>query len=160
MKILSFTVATLVIILLVLPTFLKGCSYPGTNEEYMNYLASIVLQYQKKHGKVPEGFEIAHRESKIVLPNRGDKNGDPYVYRRVGSKAFFFRGYGRDGKNNLGLGDDTDVYYVETKKVNREEFIQYMEQYMEQSEDKVEAEVMLDGYFGKRLCKVIACGNQ
>jgi hypothetical protein len=144
LKLFSFTIATLIIILIVLPTFLQGLSYPGTNEEYVNYLASIVVQYQRKHGKAPEGFEMAHRESKIVLPHRGDKNG-ALVYRRIGDKAFFLRGYGRDRKDDLGLGDDTDVYYVEMKKVNREEFIQYVEQL----ENRSVAEVILPVYFGK-----------
>jgi hypothetical protein len=144
LKTLSFTIAALTIILIALLAFLQGHSYPGTNEEYVNYLASIVVQYQKKHGKTPEGFEMAHRESKIVLPHRGDKNG-ALVYRRIGDKAFFFRGFGRDRKDDLGLGDDTDVYYVEMKKVNREEFIQYVEQL----ENRSEAEVTLDDFFGK-----------
>jgi hypothetical protein len=126
--------------LLILPTFLKGSLYPGTNEKYMDHIASIVLLYQKKHGKTPEGFEIAHRESKVVLPARGDRNGNPLRYERIDDKTFFFRSLGKNRKGDLGLGDDFDVYYINMEKVDQKEFIQYIKQLDEQ----IEAEYYLD----------------
>lgn len=30
------------------------------NEEYIDYLASLVVRYQQRHGSPPDGFEAAH----------------------------------------------------------------------------------------------------
>jgi hypothetical protein len=150
----AFLILILIAFLLILPMFLNGRPYPGTNEEYLNHLASIVLLYQKKHSKTPEGFEIAHRESKIVLPRRGDKNGNSLLYRKIDDKSFFFRALGQNRKDELGLGDDLDVYYINMEKVDRKEFIQYIKQLDEQ----IKAEYYLD--FFEHCSTVIREGPQ
>lgn len=104
----------------------SGCSKWKTNEDYMSYLASLVLQYQNKHGAVPEYFELAHTESGVVLPNRGDKYGRGLAYVGFQPDAFMLRSYGENNQNDLGLGDDLDIYYIEGKRVSREDMIAHL----------------------------------
>jgi hypothetical protein len=94
-----------------------------TNEDYLDYLASIVIRYQDKHGKVPRVFEEAHEESGITLPNRGDINGGSLGYYALPPNAFMFRALGKNRKDDKGLADDLDIYYVNKAKVGRKEFI-------------------------------------
>ena len=106
---------------------LIGCSSQwSTNEEYLDYLASIVIDYQSKQGAVPESFENAHNASNVVLPNRGDKYGRTLVYFNFPPDAFMFRSYGTNQKDDLGFEDDLDVYYIKTKKTNRSNFISHI----------------------------------
>lgn len=111
------------LLILFLPLLLVGCSRWKTNEEYLDYLASIVLTFQVKHGMLPETFSIAHEDSGIILPNRGDRNGNSLVYVRFPPDAFVFRSYGRNNKDDNGSGDDLDIYYVRGKKANRDDFL-------------------------------------
>jgi hypothetical protein len=90
-----------------------------TNEDYLDYLASIVLKYQSKHGNLPGGFETAHKDSGITLPNRGDKFGNSLAYYQFENRAFMFRSYGTNQKDDLGHNDDLDLYYLDGKKVKR-----------------------------------------
>jgi hypothetical protein len=104
--------------------WLIGCSKLWqTNEEYLDYLSSIVIQYQLKHGVVPDNEDKALQESGITLFNRGDINGNSLAYFQLPPNSFMFRSYGRNLKNDKGLSDDLDVYYVNKKKVNRMEFV-------------------------------------
>jgi len=96
-----------------------------TNEEYLDYLASIVTTYQKKHGATPEQFDQALEESGLMLNHRGDLDGRHLSYFNFGEKAFMFRANGENRQSDLGLLDDTDVYFIEMKKVTRDEFIKY-----------------------------------
>ena len=106
-----------------------GCSGNTfkSNEDYISYLSSIIVNYQKKHGKTPESFDIAFEESGITLPNRGDINGGSLAYYRMGDNAFMFRATGKNSKDDLGRGDDTDVYYVNQTKVSRDTFIKFVQ---------------------------------
>jgi hypothetical protein len=96
------------------------------NETYVDHLASLVLRYQERHGSPPQGFEEAHKESGVALPNRGDKYGRPLIYIKCGDRGFMFRANGDNRKDDLGLGDDVDLYYLDGKRVAREEFIAYL----------------------------------
>lgn len=113
------------LIIFLLPLLLVACSRWKTNEEYLDYLASIVLNYQVKHGKLPEHFSVAHDDSGIILPNRGDKNGNGLVYMQFPPNAFVFRSFGRNNKDDSGEGDDLDLYYVRGKKVTRKDFLSH-----------------------------------
>jgi len=104
----------------------SGCSKWKTNEDYLDYLASLVIQYQNKKGSVPESFGQAHAESGVTLPNRGDKNGRSLAYVGFQPDAFMFRSYGENNKDDFGLGDDFDIYYIAEKKVTRETLITYL----------------------------------
>jgi len=113
-------------LLFILLLLVAGCSKWKTNEDYLNYLASLVIQYQNKHGAVPESFDQAHSESGVVLPNRGDKYGRGLAYVDFQPDAFMFRSYGENNQNDLGFGDDLDIYYIAGKKVPREALIAYL----------------------------------
>lgn len=103
---------------------LVGCSSQWqTNEDYLDYLSSIVIRYQVKHGKISKDFGDVLRESKVILPNRGDIDGYPLVYYVFPPNSFMFRSYGKNRKDDKGLLDDLDVYYINGAKVNRREFI-------------------------------------
>src|SRR5690606_6649430 len=83
--------------------------------DYLNYLASLDIQYQNKHGAVPESFDQAHSESGVVLPNRGDKYGRGLAYVDFQPDAFMFRSYGVNNHNVLGLGVELGIYYIAGK---------------------------------------------
>jgi hypothetical protein len=112
--------------ILALALLATSCSRWRTNEEYLDYLASIVIQYQNKHGSFPEHFSVAHEDSGIILPNRGDKNGNGLIYLRFEPNCFMFRSYGANNKDDKGEGDDLDIYYIGGKKVGRTIFKDYV----------------------------------
>jgi hypothetical protein len=97
------------------------------NEAYIDSLASLVVRYQERHGSPPDGFETAHAESGVTLPNRGDAYGRALLYHKFGDRGFLFRAYGTNGKNDFGLGDDLDIYYLDRRRVPREAFIRYLQ---------------------------------
>jgi hypothetical protein len=97
------------------------------NEAYIDYLASLVVRYQERHGSPPDGFEAALGESGVTLRNRGDAYGRSLAYYRFGDRGFMFRAYGANGEDNLGLDDDLDIYYLDERRVPREAFIQYVQ---------------------------------
>jgi hypothetical protein len=70
----------------------------------------------------------AARESKVAMPRLGDKDGRPLLYRKIDDQVFFFRAIGKNRKDDLGLGDDLDTYYINMQKVDRNQFIQYIKQ--------------------------------
>jgi hypothetical protein len=96
------------------------------NEEYLNHLASIIVGYQSRHRSIPKSFEVAHQESGVFLPNRGDVNGLALIYHKLGDRAFMFRVYGKNGQDDYGLADDLDVYYLDGHRVGRQEIVAYM----------------------------------
>ena len=100
--------------------------FPGTNREYLRYLASIVMRYRTAHGALPEGFEQAHTDSGIILPNRGDKYGRGLSYIRCDDRAFFLRSVGANHREEQGLGDDESVYWIDANEVDRETFVRYL----------------------------------
>lgn len=113
------------IILLILYLFIVSCSNQWqTNEEYLDYLASLAIKYQAKHGKLPIDIEQAIQGTDIILPNRGDLNADPYAYIQIEhTNVFMIRSYGENKNNDKGLADDLDIYYINGEKASREEFI-------------------------------------
>jgi hypothetical protein len=112
------------ILLIFLLIFLAGCSsHWNTNEEYLDYLSSLVINYQSKYGKVPEGFDLAHQESGVTLTHKSDLDGNPLIYIDFQPNAFMFRSYGQNDRDDRGSVDDFDVYYVDKKKVTREVLI-------------------------------------
>jgi hypothetical protein len=95
------------------------------NEAYIDDLASLVVRYQYRHESPPDGFEAALGESGVTLRNRGDAYGRSLAYYRFGDRGFMFRAYGANGEDNVGLGDDLDIYYLDGRRVSREAFIRY-----------------------------------
>ncbi|KAF3885980.1 MULTISPECIES: hypothetical protein [Nostocales] len=83
----------------------QNCSY------LKEKLGKIVLDFQKKHDRIPSSFEEAHKDTQVILPNRGDAFGNPLIYRKTGEKSFYFLSYGVNGKLENGQGDDLKVTY-------------------------------------------------
>jgi hypothetical protein len=68
------------------------------------------------------------------------KTADRFFYRKIDDKVFFFRAIGKNRNDDLGLGDDLDMYYINMEKVDRDQFVQYIKEL----DDTVKAEVYLD----------------
>ncbi len=96
------------------------------NEKYIDYLASLVVAYRDRHGSLPDTFEQAHNDSGVSLRNRGDRYGGSLAYHKCGDRGFMFRAYGKNRTDDLGLGDDIDVYYLDRNRVTREVFVAYL----------------------------------
>lgn len=62
----------------------------------------------------------------MTLPNRGDVYGRPLAYYRFKDRGFMFRAYGANGRDDLGLADDLDIYYLDQHRVPRKELIEYL----------------------------------
>ena len=84
------------------------------NVEYMrSRLGEIVLEYFKKHGRIPDGFEIALNDSDKKLPNRGDYYGRSMVYEKLSDDSFRFVAFGKNGEYDDGESDDVVVKYAD-----------------------------------------------
>ncbi|MUG91563.1 hypothetical protein F7734_03295 [Scytonema sp. UIC 10036] len=105
------------IISIFLLNLLVACHTSTTQQRFQNcsYIkekpGKIVLDFQKKHDRIPSSFEEAHQDSQVILPNRGDAFGNSLIYRKTGESSFYFLSYGMNGKFEDGQGDDLKVIY-------------------------------------------------
>ena len=104
-------------IILALACLLVGCSRSDAAQRSQNCtyiqdtLGSIVLDFKEEHGHLPDSFEEAHKDSGVVLPNRGDAFGRSLIYKKTGEDSFYFLSYGPNNEFEDGLGDDLKVEY-------------------------------------------------
>jgi hypothetical protein len=109
---------------------LVGCAKKwNDNQEYMNYLASLIIECRTSQGSLPKNVDEVVSRLNVTLPNRGDLDGNPLFYGKIDNEAFMMRSYGVNRENDFGGGDDLDIYYIEGKPVNRLTFISFLKSY-------------------------------
>lgn len=91
----------------------KSNSNIDSNEQYLKEtLGSIILEYQKDTGRLPNTFTEALKKSNKKLSHRGDINGNSMVYEKVNEDQFYIMSYGRNNKFEHGKGDDLILFYT------------------------------------------------
>ena len=72
-------------------TYESPASNKAKNEKYLERLAGIINRYAEANNRTPEIFDDALDTSGQMLPNRGDADGNPYSYLRIGNHAFVLK---------------------------------------------------------------------
>ncbi|WP_407896255.1 hypothetical protein [Scytonema sp. NUACC26] len=70
----------------------QNCSY------IKEKLGKIILDFHKKYDRIPFSFEEAHKDSQVILSNRGDALSNSLIYGKTGENSFYFLSYGMNGK--------------------------------------------------------------
>ena len=99
-------------------TYESAASNKHKNQKYFEKLARIISAHIEKHHTAPESVEDALASSYETLPNRGDADGNPYIYLRLSDRIFILRTLGRNGKNDSGHHDDVRMNYLNGTSVS------------------------------------------
>ena len=134
----SLILAVAVVILCNL-TYESAAGNRRKNQQHLERIAGIVNRYTQKHHTAPHTVDDALRESCERLPNRGDADGNPYAYLRIGERIFILRSLGANQKNDAGSGDDVQLNYVNGNRVSFEELVREVQSHGTAEEKTLEA---------------------
>ena len=109
-------------------TYESPASNKAKNEKYLERLAGIINRYAEANNRTPEIFDDALETSGQMLPNRGDADGNPYLYLPIGDHAFLLKTLGANQKNDSGAADDVQLNYLNGNPVTFEELSNWVEQ--------------------------------
>lgn len=79
------------------------------NQKYAERLSGIINRYYEKNHITPNSFDEALAVSGETMPNRGDADGNPYLYVRVSDHIYILRIFGPNRQNDFGSGDDIQL---------------------------------------------------
>ena len=99
----------------------SAASNKRKNQKYFNRLAGILNRYIEKNHTTPGSVEEALAKSGEMLSNRGDADGNPYIYARLGDRSYVLRTMGKNVKNDFGAGDDVRLNYLNGSFVSFEQ---------------------------------------
>lgn len=116
-----------VIVILCLFTYESAASNRRKNEKYAERLSVIINRYYEKNRVTPEGFDHALAASQETMPNRGDADGNPYLYLRLGDHIYILRMFGPNQRNDFGSGDDIQINYLKGNRVSFEELSNWIQ---------------------------------
>ncbi len=108
-------------------TYESAASNRSKNQKYLQRLSSIFNRYIEKNHTTPDSFEEALAGSAETLPNRGDADGNPFVYIRFSDRIYLLRSLGSNRKNDFGSGDDVVLNYFDGNYVSSKELSSWIE---------------------------------
>ena len=97
------------------------------NERYLLRLSSIVNRYIEKNHSIPDSSDKAFRDSGEMLPNRGDADGNSYIYIRFSDRIYLLRSFGPNRKNDYGSVDDVVLNYLNGNYVSSKALSNWIE---------------------------------
>lgn len=121
------------LVLAIVVAVLCGLAYESAasnrtkNQKYLLRLSSIVNRYIEENHSTPASFDEAHACSGEMLPNRGDADGNPFVYIRLSDRIYLLRSYGSNRKDDFGSGDDVVLNYLQGNYVSSKELSSWIE---------------------------------
>ncbi len=97
------------------------------NQKYLLRLSSIVNRYIEKNHATPNSVDQALEGSGEKLPNRGDADGNPYIYIRFSDRIYLLRSFGSNEKDDFGSADDVELNYLNGNYVSSKELSSWIE---------------------------------
>lgn len=97
------------------------------NQKYAERLSGVINRYYEKNHITPSSFDEALAVSGETMQNRGDADGNPFLYLRMSNRIYILRIFGPNRQNDFGSGDDIQLNYVNGNPMSFERLLNWIE---------------------------------